>query len=226
MFKTETHMHTAPVSACGRISPREMVRLYAEAGYATVFVSDHFAEYHFNKLGEHLPWERLMELFFGAYEEAKAVGGEYGVRVLLSPELSLHGNHFLIYGADRAFFADRPDIFEMSYEEFKAYAVASGVTVVQAHPFRDDTFTPHPECADAFEVVNTNPRHENYDEKAFELAKELGLPMTAGSDAHQLVDIAGAAMISEKPIESAEEYVDLLMRGKLKLMRHGEILEI
>lgn len=224
MFKTETHMHTAPVSSCGRVVPREMVRLYSEAGYTTVFVSDHFSEYHFDKLGENLPWERLMKLFFGAYEEAKAAGEEYGVNVLLSPELSLHGNHFLIYGAEREFFTECPGIFEMSYEAFGKYAAAHGVTVIQAHPFRDGKFTPHPECADGFEVVNTNPRHENFDEKALALAQELGLPMTAGSDAHQLVDIAGAAMVSEEPILSAQQYIDLLKRGKLKLMRHGEIL--
>ena len=52
MYKTETHLHTAPVSSCGKISPEDMIRRYAENGYTTVFISDHFAPYHFDTLGK------------------------------------------------------------------------------------------------------------------------------------------------------------------------------
>ena len=35
MFKTETHLHTSEISPCGKISAKEMVKRYHEAGYKT-----------------------------------------------------------------------------------------------------------------------------------------------------------------------------------------------
>ena len=58
MFKTETHLHTWPVSNCSRIEPREMIRRYKDAGYDTVFVSDHYAKYHFDKFPEGISAKR------------------------------------------------------------------------------------------------------------------------------------------------------------------------
>ena len=77
---------------------------------------------------------------------------------------------------------------------------------------------------DGIEVINANPRHENYEDKAFELARQYNLPMTAGSDAHKPEDIGLAAMISEEPITSGEQYLNLLKSGKLRLMRGGILL--
>ena len=57
-----------------------------------------------------------------------------------------------------------------------------------------------------------------------ELAKKLGMPMTAGSDAHRTEDIARAAVLSDEPIVSEKQYADLLLAGKLKLMLLDEIL--
>ena len=52
MFKTETHLHTAEVSSCSKIKAREMIRKYYEAGYSTVFVSDHFQTNSIDYLGD------------------------------------------------------------------------------------------------------------------------------------------------------------------------------
>ena len=112
----------------------------------------------------------------------------------------------------------------MTLEEFHAHAKAHGVTIVQAHPYRDGHNVPHPEIADGFEVINSNPRHENYDEMIIALAKEYGKLVSAGSDAHRDEDIAGAAMLSEKEIKTVEDYLELLSSGTAKLVRWGEIV--
>ena len=52
MFKTETHLHTSEVSRCGQVSAAEMIELYKEAGYSTVFVSDHFKPHTFKQFGD------------------------------------------------------------------------------------------------------------------------------------------------------------------------------
>ena len=54
-YKTEPHIHVAEVSPCARLSAREMIRLYADAGYHTVFVSDHLHRNCFARFGD-APW--------------------------------------------------------------------------------------------------------------------------------------------------------------------------
>jgi len=108
--------------------------------------------------------------------------------------------------------------------EFRKHSAQYGITIIQAHPYRDGKFSPTPDYVDGIEVVNTNPRHENNDSKCFEIARQYALPITAGSDAHRIEDVGLAAMISDEPITSAEQYLSLLKQGKLRIMRCGEIL--
>ena len=120
MYKTEPHLHTFPVSSCAFLEAREIVARYKAAGYDTLIVSDHFAKFHFDKLEQHLgerfTWERYTDMFFTGYEAAKAAGDELGIRVLCSAELTLSPNHYLLYGADRAFFRSLPNLFDMTIE--------------------------------------------------------------------------------------------------------------
>ena len=88
MFKTETHLHTSEASPCSRLSAVEMVRLYAEAGYSTVFIADHLLKRYFDKLGD-ISWHEKIKSFFTAYDLAKAEGDRLGVNVLLSAEIGL-----------------------------------------------------------------------------------------------------------------------------------------
>ena len=223
MYKIEPHLHTKPVSSCAYFQPEEMVRFYHEAGYDTVFVSDHFALHHFDKLGD-LTWQEKTALLYDSYLRAKAEGDKLGLHVLFSPELSLHGNHYLLYNVTLEFMQLRDDLFEMPVEEFCRHAKAHGITIIQAHPLRDGKCTPQPTLVDGFEVINSNPRHENYDEQVLALAKEHDLLMSAGSDAHRTEDIAGAAVLSPYEIKTTEDYLNLLKSGEAKLMKHGEIV--
>ena len=72
MFKTEAHLHTYPVSSCAKLTPVEQVRLFKEAGYDTIIVSDHFSPHHFKKLGEDLTFAQKVDKLCDAYLEAKA----------------------------------------------------------------------------------------------------------------------------------------------------------
>ena len=211
MFKTETHLHTAEVSVCGKIAAEELVRRYRDAGYHTVFVTDHFQDNTLNSYGD-IPWKEKVKLFFKGYELAKEAGENCGVVVLPSAEVRLHTvpNHYLVYGIDAAFFEKREDILDLSIEDFSAYAKENGACIVQAHPFRDGANSPTPNFVDAIEVYNLNCRHENNTEKAYSLAVENRLPMTAGSDTHREEDIAASGIMTETPIESAEDYIRLL----------------
>lgn len=217
MFKTEPHLHVAEISPCSQIKAAEMIRLHKEAGYSTVFISDHLKSRFYDKYPE-LSLEEKIDKFFFGYEEAKRAGDELGVNVIISAELTFDysPNHYLLYGFDRSFFYSLPDLFTMPRAEFYEYAKAHGVTVVQAHPYRDGNNKPDsPDLIDAVEVYNTNPRHENFSDDALRYATEHSLPITGGSDTHRLEDIGRGGVLSEEEIKSAEDYVRLLMSGKL-----------
>ena len=219
MYKTEPHLHVSEVSPCARLSAREAIRLYAEAGYHTVFVSDHLKKVFYDK-HEGISWAEKTDRFLMGYELAKEVGREYGVTVLLSAELQLceSSKHYLLYGFDRDFLNARQDLFDMSIAEFYAYAKENGVTVIQAHPYRDGAKGPAFPYIDAVEAYNSNPRHENHSECGFAFAKEKGIPVTAGSDTHRDEDVALTGVLTDTPIESAEDYVRLVMSGSARII--------
>lgn len=223
MYKIETHLHTLPVSACGRFTPEEMVGFYKENGYSTIFISDHFDPYCFEGLGDG-SWSEKIDIMFDSYYRAKKVGEKIGINVLFSPEYTLGCGHYLLYNTTPEFFKAREDFFKMTIEEFRKYTIEKGVTVIQAHPKRDGKSIPTPQFVDGFEVINSNPRHENFDDEMFQMAREYNLLMSAGSDAHRTEDIATSAVVSPYEIKTTEQFLNLLKNGEAKLMKNGEII--
>ncbi|MBQ1196205.1 MAG: PHP domain-containing protein [Clostridia bacterium] len=216
-------MHTYPVSSCSKLSPVEQVRLFKEAGYDTIIVSDHFSPHHFKKLGEHLTFAEKVDKLCDAYLEAKAEGDRIGLTVLFSVELSFHKNHYLLYGVTREFLKLREDIFDIDIDELYAHLKAHGVTIIQAHSHRAEKCVPHPHHVDGFEI-NCCLRKDNYNERTMQVAKEYGLPLTIGSDCHRPEDVGVSATLSEEKIESIEQYLELMRAGKLILSIGGGTL--
>lgn len=219
MYKTETHLHTAETSLCGVLTAKEVVELYHEAGYKTLFVTDHFHKNYFNKLGEG-SWDEKFQTFLSGYKAAKAEGEKYGMNIILAAEITFTTapNDYILIGATEEFLYSCEDKFEWGIEKFYPYAKQHGVTVIQAHPYRDNMCFPTPEFVDAIEAYNTNPRHENYDKKACELAAKYNKPVTAGSDAHRDTDVALSAVLSEEEIKTGDDYLRLLFEGKLEFL--------
>lgn len=219
MFKTETHLHTKEVSTCGRISADEVVRMYSKAGYDTLFVTNHINRTSFDAMGD-IAWADKIDKFYHGYRLAKAAGDELGVIVLPGAEIALNGNDYLVYGFNRDFLLGWEGVYKSSIEEFYPYAKEHGVIVIQAHPSRiGKNFACHPTplYVDGMEVYNGHPRHENRNALTYRIAKECGLIMTAGSDTHQADDVASAYMLSEKRIQTAQDYISMLKAGELTL---------
>ena len=225
MFKTETHLHTAETSPCGRVSAVEMVKQYYKAGYRTLFISDHFYEKYFESLGN-LTWDEKVEQFLKGYRVAKETGEALGMHILLAAELRLNCsiNDYLLYGIDENLLKCMQHVFEMTIEEFYSYAKEHGITVIQAHPYRDYKCTPTPESVDGFEAHNSNPRHENFYEKVMELASEYKKPVIAGSDAHRPQDIALSGVMTRQEICTVQDFLQAFYENELVLIKEDETL--
>lgn len=225
MFKTETHLHTSEVSRCGKLTAAEMIARYHEAGYRTVFVTDHFTQKTFKKwieAGGGMTWAEFIVHFKTGWAAAKVAGEPLGMEVLFSAELKLNEsrNHYLLYGElDDAFFLDRPDMLALSIADFHTYAASRGVIVVQAHPLRDGKNLPTPKHVDGMEVYTPNPRHVNFDDAVEAIARYHGLPVTGGSDAHRPEDVGGSGVLTAKPILTPADYIEAIRSGAYEIIR-------
>ena len=224
MFKTETHMHTSEVSGCGHLTAEEMVEYYHEAGYSTLFVSDHYTPYFFKKKAD-LSFEEAVDAFFEGYRNAVQAAEKYGMTVLPSAELAFENdpNHYLVYGIDTDFFKTYPNMLFEGAVKFHDIARANGLLLIQAHPFRD-ACRPNPEAVDGFEIYNSNPRHflPEDEPQCVEICEKHGLFMTAGSDSHRPEDVAGAGVQTPEKITSAADYIRALQSGNFERIYNGQ----
>ena len=221
MYKTEPHLHTSEVSLCGKISAEEMIKLYSKAGFSTVFVTDHFTEKTLNSFGE-ISWNDCIDRFMLGYKTAKKSGESLGVNVLFAAEFSFKGapNDYLVYGIDEEFLKKHEGIHKIGIENLYKLARENHFLIIQAHPYRNNTCYPTVEYIDGIEIINTNPRHENHDDKVMECSEKYNhLYRTAGSDAHQYTDIAKCGIITQNEIKTTEDYISAIKSGNYELYK-------
>lgn len=221
MFITETHLHTAETSPCGKIPAAESIKLYCEAGYTTVFVTDHYSEIGFRMMGAKSLADRP-EILLRGYRAAREAGEKLGMHVILGAEIQLltSPNHYLLYGADEAFFESAPDLLPLTPEALFDFANAHGFFLTQAHPFRGKC-TPTPHAVHAMEAYNSTPSYfvQTDEARVMELNRDYALPLTGGSDCHRPEDVARTGIITETPIRTAEDFVNILRSGRYEIKR-------
>lgn len=201
-------MHTSEGSACAVNTGAEMARAYREAGYTGIIVTDHFF-YGNTAVDRSLPWRQWVERFCLGYEHAREEGEKAGLQVFFGWESGYGGPEFLIYGLDKNWLLEHPEIRDATVEEQMRLVHESGGIISQAHPFREAHYIPEirtfPEYVDAVEGVNASHsspqvtnRHPEYNTRALRYAKEHNLPLTAGSDQHSVRMLGGGMIFSRK----------------------------
>lgn len=219
-MKIELHLHSSEVSPCGKVPAREMVRMYKEAGYQTLVMTDHLFPSLPTLAAGKTPAEKA-ELWLKGYREAKDEAEKLGLAVLLGCEARLteYGNEdFLVYGLTEA---DVEWMFAM-LESVSAIAEMSeeirskGLFLVQAHPFRPGLRAQDQSLLDGVEAFNGNPRHNSSNHLARAHALAGGLVMLSGSDAHQVVDVARGGLSIDRPIASNADLLAFLRSGVLR----------
>ena len=221
-FLYETHLHTAPVSRCGRFSVRDNLVFYQSQGYAGVFITNHFIDGNF---GGDLtaPYAEKIEFYFSECDEAVEIGRELGIDVFYGVESSYKGTDFLIYGLSKQWFLEHPEIEHMKRSELLELFRESGALVVQAHPFREEYYIDHirlfPRHVEAVEVINASNTEPHMNESALRYAQTYGLLQTAGSDNHFAgdfyYDLAGVKFSHR--ITSVEDFIASVRRGEAEI---------
>ncbi|MCQ2431160.1 MAG: PHP domain-containing protein [Clostridia bacterium] len=220
MYLYETHLHTAPVSRCGKGSVRDTLISYKERGYDGIFITNHFLDGNIN-IDRDRPYEEKIAFYFSDVEEGKRLAPEIGIKVFEGVELTYGGTDFLVYGLDKAWFLAHPEIMTMKKSEELPMLRAAGALVVQAHPYREAGYIDHirlfPRCIDAVEVINAS-QPELANRLADVYADAYGLCKTAGSDNHNASawkHLAG--VMTEEPLESEQDFIRAVLERRVQI---------
>ncbi len=187
MYKYETHCHTSETSRCSHISGAGLADFYKAAGYDGIIITDHF----FNgncAVPDFLGWKTKVELFCRGFEAAKKRGDEIGLDVFFGLEFTyVDGTDFLTYGIDKQWLLKNRDCDKMRITDYCDLVHKSGGFVIQAHPFREDSYIEMirllPRHVDAVETLNAG-RKDFENKMADQYADNYCLKKFCGSDNH------------------------------------------
>ncbi len=215
----ETHLHTYPVSRCARAGVRESLEFYKSAGYAGVFLTNHFLDGNIN-IERNLPYEERLRFYFSDYLEAVKIGEELGISVFLGVEMSDWGTDFLIYGLPMEWFFDHPEIEGMDRVEQLKLLAAEGALIIHAHPFRSyDCMKLFPRFVHGVETYNAG-RNDFENAMAEQYAENYNLPKFAGTDNHRAgVQTLFGGMSAESPVENEQDFVTRFKKSELEIFK-------
>lgn len=215
-FKYDTHVHTSEVSRCGKVPAEETVKMYKNAGYDGIVITDHYYDSYFDELGD-LSWDKKVDRYLEGYKTALEAGENLGLKVILGMEIRFteNANDYLAYGIDEHFLRSNIELYKLSLREFRALTLNDDILIFQAHPFRPKMIPAPPDMLDGIEVYNGNPRHDSNNEMAYKYAMKNKLLMLSGSDFHQTVDLARGGIIVPESISDSHQLIEIIRNKKI-----------
>lgn len=222
MYRYETHLHTAPVSKCGKAGVRETLEFYKSMDYAGVFITNHFIDGNIN-IDRSLPYEDRINFYFSDYEEGIKIGREIGLSVFCGVEMSYKGTDFLVYGLDKQWYLSHPEIEGMKKSQLLPLLMENGALVIQAHPFREADYIDHirlfPRHVHGVEIFNGSKNQLGFrNEMAEHYAKQYGLIPFAGSDNHSAAERENlGGMQSATPVTDEADFVRKVLNSEMEV---------
>ncbi len=170
-MRVDLHVHTYPASSCSTIAYRDLIACCREQHIAAIALTNH-----------------------GDVSDNRRLEGplaDIGTILVHGVEISTLWGDFIVYSPDLDYLASFSDIQAVP----QAGTIADDAAIVWVHPAAGGGLsrsTYYSALAhqvapliDAVEVWNGNWTGTSYVETAERLARTLGLPETAGSDAHR-----------------------------------------
>lgn len=220
-YKYEMHCHTKYGSRqCGRVVPKEIVRLYKEKGYSGIVVTDHYSPLTFDPFHGFLNPKKFIDDYLKGYTEMKKLEDE-NFSVMLGVELRHYGtaNDYLIYGVDEAWLRNQGNLLAVWEKEVYEMMHNEGYLVYQAHPFRPGIRRCNPAYIDGIEVYNGKTDLEG-NTKAENWAKATGKLMISGSDFHVPKGLARGGIITDHKITNNAELLETLKSMNFKMIKN------
>lgn len=221
-YKTELHAHTSPCSACSEIPPEEVVKNYAELGYTSVVISNHFNEI----MPLYGDKEKSIPAYLDDYKRALNCADKYGINVILGCEIKFNDsfNDYLLFGIEEDLLYDAYDYFDKGIETFSKWFRREGRLLIQAHPFRNAMTQAEPELLDGIEVFNFHPHHNSRCSVAAQYAKKHNMIVTCGTDFHHPGHQGQVALLTKTPLTNSMEVAKVLKSRDYLFMTGDSII--
>jgi predicted metal-dependent phosphoesterase TrpH len=201
-MKIDLHLHTSDRSPCSDISISELIAEARRIGLDGFCLTEHQSIW--------------------PIEETEKLAKDAGIRIFRGNEITTAQGDVLVYGLEK----DIQGVIPI--KALQKEVAAAGAYSVLAHPFRgfkmfgigELHMSIEQACkkkalqfVNAIEIGNGKVR-EQENEMAMKVSEALGLPGTAGSDAHNVDEIGRFVTIFEQDIETDAELVAELHAGR------------
>lgn len=219
-YKYEIHSHTKNTSLCGQLDAEELVKLYKEAGYSGIVITDHYSPMTFTP-SEFINKNKAVEHFLQGYRKAKKFEDE-NFSVLLGVELRFYAtvNDYLIYGVKEEMLYHFPFLLPLYIKKASKLFRQKGCLFMQAHPYRKFITRANPKYLDGVEVFNAKSTKEEND-NALKWAEDNNIKIkTSGSDCHRKTGVALGGIITTEPIKTNDDLVRILKSGDYRLIKN------
>lgn len=202
MMRVDLHIHTSPRSPCSSIDPYELVREAGRLGLEGICLTEH-----------QVLW---------APEEVEALASKQGIKIFRGNEITTNQGDMLVFGLEENIRG------VMAIQDLRKKVEAAGALIIAAHPFRGFKLFGVGQLnldmeraakrkafqyTDAIEVRN-GKLSDGENELAGQVAAYLGMPGTAGSDAHNLDEVGRWITVFEREIHNERELIVELRAGR------------
>ena len=223
MYKYELHAHTSECDLVAKLSGGELVRAYADQGYSGMVITDHYFSIFFDWFREELEGKshkEIIDRWLRGYESARNEGEKIGFTVLPGAEVRIDGtiNDYLVYGLEIEDLYRLPLLNRMNSIDEVLDILPERTCVVHAHPFRENMTVRDPGRFFGIEVHNGGTdAFRNQLAKVW--AEHYGKAMTSGSDCHGPWAVGKGGIITENPIYTPTDLVQVLRGGNYQLIQ-------
>jgi tyrosine-protein phosphatase YwqE len=228
------HLHTAGGSGCAQVEAEEIAKLYSEAGYGAIAVTNHYMKSVFENYYPPLSDKERITRYISLYERLQKCCAPYKIKVFLGMELNPEcmntplvapAAEFLCYGMTPKFLYDYPRLYEYTQKELFELFSKKGIAMFQSHPFRGQCVRGDVKYMHGLEVFNGHPFHISNNDLSEALAKENNLKGISGSDFHQKgKTITGGIYIPES-ISTGAQLADYIINNDCRLIKGNTINE-
>ncbi len=207
-YKIELHAHTSPCSPCSELPPKDFISRLKSQGYDAVVVTNHFYPG-----GPFMKTEAPVSTYLADFYEAKRIGEEEDITVLLGAEFRFeeNSNDYLVFGVDEAFLRETVVRLDLTFREFYEIYHAENRLICQAHPFRNGIVAMDGAHMDGIEAFNMHPGHNSRITVSARYADTENIPvLVIGTDLHHPGHEGSAALRAKTLPKNNDELVALL----------------